>query len=178
MEIGCGALYYIKAADAENNFTLQIVYLQGNVALGEGAALYILDRNSGIRSSIHIENGSSFINNSSSDSVVYISAGSIKSYTFVDTAVRFTKNTGSAIHLISSTFVLGDDLMFSDNFANNGEAIYLEGVTQIHFVDIQRNPRISVHFCYSSAAHCGGAICIELSSSCSNNVVVFYSQST
>jgi len=80
-------------------------------------------------------------------STTYISAGSIESYTFFDAVVRFIKNIGTAVHLISSTFVLGSDVMFNSNSANNGAAMYLEGNTQIHFDDKQKD-HISVQFCY------------------------------
>ena len=135
MGIAGGALY-IQTGDAENNVNITNCLFQGNIASGEGAALYLLDRNTGSSScsqcntEIHIENGSSFINNTG-DSIVYISAGSIESYIFVDAVVRFIKNTGTAIHLISSTFVLGSDVMFNGNSANNGVAMYLEGNTQL-----------------------------------------------
>ena len=175
-----GGALYVGTANTKNNVYIINCLFQGNVALGEGSALYLIDDNTGSsgtfsKTQIFIEDGSSFINNSAGDSVIYISAGSIHAYILVESA-RFTKNTGTAIHLISSTLSLSNDVMFNNNSANNGGALYLEGGTQIYFHDKHRD-NITVHFCNNLAAQYGGAIYVDLGSSCLNNGVVFYSHS-
>ena len=175
-----GGALYIATANTENDVHISNCLFQGNVALGEGAAFYLLDGNTGSSGTLYVtrirfDTGSRFINNSGGNSVIYISAGSIFTTIFVDTYTLFANNNGTAMHLLSSNLTFADEIVFSGNSANNGGALYVERGTRINFDNGWR--KIHVLFQSNFAAQYGGAIYVDLSSGCSRNGVLFYSNS-
>jgi len=172
MGVAGGALY-IKTANTYNNVSITNSLFQQNTANGEGAALFIMDGNNGLKYQTYINIQSNFIGNSGSNSVVYIMAGSTLTQIHVSDKSRFCNNTGTAIHLLSSTIRVGDNVIFCNNSANNGGALYLEGGTQFSFDNERSN--VWVKFLNNSAAQYGGAIYVDLGSNCG---VIFYSRSS
>ncbi|XP_065919072.1 uncharacterized protein [Dysidea avara] len=172
MGIAGGALF-LKTANTINNVNITNSLFQHNTAYGEGAALFIIDVNTGpmYRTGIIIQ--SNFTSNSGGNSVVYISAGTTFTHIRVNDGSRFCSNIGTAVHLVSSTFVVGDHVLFSNNSANNGGALYLESGTQFYFDNEDRN--VYIEFLDNSAALYGGAMYIDLGSNCG---VLFYSKSS
>ena len=174
-----GGALYVATANTENDVYLTNCLFQENVATGEGAAFYLLDANTGSSGTLYetritIYGGSNFINNTGGNSIVYISAGSIFTTLFIS-ATNFVSNTGTTLHLISSNVTINSDVRFNRNSANNGGAMYLEQGTQINFDNKYTN--ISTYFLNNLAAQYGGAIYIDLGSSCSKHGVLFFSNS-
>ena len=164
-----GGALYIKTANTFNNVSITNCLFQENKAYGEGVALFIIDGNTGSSMNNH-----TFIviqlkctSNCGGNSVVYISAGSTFTNIHVADKSQFLHNTGSPIHLLSSTFSIGDLVIFKGNSANKGGALYIEGETKILFDN--RSPSIKFH--NNSAAQYGGAIYADLGSTCG---VIFY----
>ena len=81
---------------------------------------------------------------------------------------NFTKNTGSALHISDSTVKFGGSILFINNLAEKGAAVYIDENTQIA---IKENS--VVEFIGNTASQQGGAIFIDLSFSCPDNGIVF-----
>ena len=81
---------------------------------------------------------------------------------------NFTNNTGSALHISHSTVKFGGSILFSNNLAEKGAAVYIEESAQIA---IKENS--VVEFIENTASKQGGAMFIELSFSCPDNGIVF-----
>ncbi|XP_065915104.1 uncharacterized protein [Dysidea avara] len=166
MEVAGGALY-IKTANANNRVHIINCLFQENTAYGEGAALFLVDGNTGsskrdFLTIITIQ--SNFTNNSGGNSVVYISASSTYTRIDLDGKPVFHNNIGTAIHLLSSTLrfgPFGGDIIFSSNSANSGGALYCEHGTILFFYNESR-----INFINNSAAQYGGAIYADLGSNC------------
>ena len=163
MEVAGGALY-IKTANTFNYVYITNCLFHENTAYGEGAALFLIDGNTGSSATAYrtyITFQSNFISNSGGNSVVYISAGSTFTIIFLADKSVFHNNIGTAIHLLSSTFRFGSDVVFSSNSANNGGALYCEHGAKLFFYNGRR-----IHFYNNSAAQYGGAIYADLGSNC------------
>ena len=170
-----GGSLYIKTANTNNHVTIINCLFQENTASGEGAALFLIDGNTGSSATVYrtfIFVQSNFISNSGGSSVVYISAGSTFT-TFWVYESTFCNNIGTAIHLLSSTLRFQENVIFSNNSANNGGALYLEGGTKFLFENEYTSPCIK--FLNNSAAQYGGAIYVDLDSNCG---VVFHTKSS
>ena len=172
MGVAGGALF-LKTANTINNVHIINSLFQHNTAYGEGAALFIIDGNTGPVYQTDIIIQSNFTSNSGGNSVVYILAGTTFTHIRVNDGSRFCSNIGTAVHLISSTFIVGDHVLFSNNSANNGGALYLESGTQFYFNNEDRN--VYIKFLDNSAALYGGAMYVDLGSNCG---VLFYSKSS
>ena len=138
---------------------------QENTAYGEGAALFLVDGNTGSSASAYqsfITIRSNFTTNSGGNSVVYISAGSTFTIIFLDSKSVFHNNIGTVIHLLSSTLRFGQfdgNVIFSSNSANSGGELYCEHGTTLFFYHESR-----INFTNNSAAQYGGAIYADLGS--------------
>ena len=165
MGVAGGALY-IKTTNGNSRVYITNCRFQENTANGEGAALFIVDDNTGssitmCRTYVYVL--SNFTSNSGGNSVVYISAGSTFTTLWVYQS-KFCNNIGTAIHSLSSTLRFEDNVIFSNNSANNGGALYLEGGTKFLFDNKFNNVGITFH--NNSAAQYGGAIYVDLDSNC------------
>jgi len=174
MGVAGGALY-IKTSNTFNNVSITNCLFQENTAYGEGAALFIMDSNTG-NSENHtfIVIQSNFDSNSGGDSAVYIAAGSILTNVHVGNKSQFFNNTGTAIHLLSSTFSIGDLVIFRGNSANRGGALYFEGAVRIKFV----SHSYRIQFINNSAAQYGGAMYIDLGANCGGTLNNIYPNSS
>ena len=81
---------------------------------------------------------------------------------------NFTNNTGSALHISNSIVTFGGDVIFINNLAEKGAAIYIDEGSQIAIEETS-----VVNFIGNTASRQGGAIFIELSFSCPYNGIVF-----
>jgi len=163
MGIAGGALY-IKTADTYNNVSIRNCHFHGNTANGEGAALFIMDGNTGTSEDMYqtyIYVQSNFTSNSGGNSVVYISAGSTYTEVFLFDKSELLNNIGTAIHLQSSKFKFGSDIIFSGNSANDGGALYCERGALLLFQNEGK-----IHFYNNSGAQYGGVIYADLGSNC------------
>jgi len=166
MGVAGGALF-TKTTNGGSRVYIKNCLFQENSANGEGAALFIVDGNTG--SSITmchtyiIVVKSNFTSNSGGNSVMYISAGSTFTKLLVHQST-FCNNNGTAIHSLSSTLSFADHVIFSNNSANNGGALYLEGGTECLLDNELGNVYLTFH--NNSAAQYGGAIYVELDSNC------------
>ena len=138
MEVAGGALY-IKTANTNNQAHITNCPFQENTAYGEGAALFLVDGNTGSSARAYqtfIIIQSNFISNSGGNSVVYISTSSTFTRIDLDGKPVFHSNIGTAIYLLSSTLrfgTYGGDIIFSSNSANIGGALYCEHGTILFF---------------------------------------------
>jgi len=166
-----GGALYIKTANTFNNVSITNCLFQNNTAYGEGAALFIVDGNTG-NSENHtfIAFQLNCSGNTGGDSVVYIAAGSTLTMIDVGKQSQFLNNTGSAIHLLSSTFTIGDRVILRGNSANKGGALYIEGEVKIKFESHSRR----IQFINNSAAQYGGAIYIDLGVDCGRTLNTIY----
>ena len=134
-------------------------YINSSSAQSRGVALYIGSYQSSSLSDIHVLIfNSTFAYSASTDSVVYAESSSINV-----SSSNFTDNIGCSMHLSSCYLVLCETVVFKNNKADNGAALYLEEST-IHIDDGS-----NVQFINNSAAEYGGAIFIGLERLCSNS---------
>ena len=124
-----------------------------NTSYQHGAAFYINsnDDNSGIASvTVNIQN--SKIHHNHGDTVIYLNNLRI----FVNSS-NFTDNVGSSIYLINSFLECGSAVIFTNNTADNGGALYTDQATQFDF-----RYTAYIQFINNSAAEYGGAIYMKL----------------
>ena len=127
-----------------------------------GAAFYIINNgdNSGITHTTVVILNSKIHHNHGDDSVIYVNN--------VDVTVNsstFTDNVASAIYLVNSNLRCVGTVIFANNTADNGGAIYLDQVSTLNA------EAANVQFINNSATEYGGAIRINLPYVCP----IFYS---
>ena len=84
---------------------------------------------------------------------------------------NFTDNTASSIFLVSSDLECADGVIFANNIADNGGAIYIDQESRISFESDTTN----VQFINNSATEYGGAICFHFLYDCPTYLFPFYS---
>ena len=84
------------------------------------------------------------------------------------TSMNFTGNIGACLYLLRCNLFLNDSILFDNNLADKGAAIYMDQRTNVSISDGS-----TVQFSKNSAL-VGGAIFVDLSVVCLQNGVVFY----
>ena len=133
-----------------------------NTANHHGAALYInyngVDRTTFLdRTTIHIQN--SKIHHNHGDTVIYSNRMDIDIH-----SSNFTDNFGSSIYLVNSFLTFAGVVIFANNTADNGVALYLDQVTLFDFDDTT-----NIQFINNSATEYGGAIYFHFLYDCPRN---------
>ena len=167
-----GALFF-QTVNAENDIFIIDSMFHNNKGMGQGAAIYVAD---GIianaETNIKII-GVNFTNNSASDSVVYVHGGTINNTQIVLGKSHFINNTGTALHLFMSRLIFHAYMLFKNNSANNGAALYLEQGTQVYFGSYRDT--VTIQFVNNTTTQYGGAIYTDIPSTCLINSVMFHS---
>ena len=103
-------------------------------------------------------NDCNFDNNCGGESIVFIN---VPLYTVLGSRIldnsTFSNNKGTALHLITSKYLFKGNILFINNSATNGAAMYVEEVVVISFDD-----NANVQFINNSAELKGGAMYINL----------------
>ena len=142
-----------NGSDQSHNIFIKGCKFVRNRSSGHGGALYIDAKYN--KGNIQIAN-TTFIQNVGA-SIVYLH-GFLVNYQLVKIYdLNFTNNTGSAMYLSSCNVKLSGILLFKNNIAMNGGAIYISQETTVSFDD-----RAIVHFIANRAQLYGGAIYVDL----------------
>ena len=171
-----GGVLFLKTADAGNNVFMINCVFQHNNGSGQGAAFYVADgvtSNSMVYATVMQLMAVNFTDNVAGNSIVYVSGGSINNTQIIAELLRFVGNTGTALHLFMSMVTFFTYVLFENNTADSGAALYLEQGAQVYLQD-------SVHilFVNNTAIQFGGAIYVDIPSTCRTNGVMFHSQNT
>ena len=123
-----------------------------NNTSNHGAALYINNKydNGDLTVSTTIRNSKVHYNHGD-DTVIYMNHMDIN----IDSS-NFTDNVGSSIYLVDSFLKCTGVVIFANNTADNGAALYLDQVIQFNF-----EYTANIQFINNSAAEYGGAICFH-----------------
>ena len=168
-----GGTLFLKTANAESDIFINSCVFQNNSGLGQGSAIYVAD---GVTSNANVYQtfikfrGTTFIDNTAGRSIVYVRGGTINNTKITVKNTYFINNIGTALHLFMSTLIFFTNVTYENNIANKGAALYLEQGTQVYFYEC------SAQFVNNKANQYGGAIYIDLPSTCPNNVAMFHSQ--
>ena len=171
-----GGALFLKTVDAENDIFIKDCVFQNNIGMGEGAAIYVADgvvSSGGVYKTIIKLTSTNFTSNSAGDSIVYVEGGNIN-YTRIDSGLtRFINNNGTALRLFMSQLTFYDYVLFENNTANSGAALYLEQGSQVYFGN-KHDHNVTVQFVNNTATQYGGAIYTDLPSTCPINGVMFH----
>ena len=171
-----GGALFMKTANAENDIFINDCVFQDNIGMGEGAAIYVADGVVGsaiVYKTIMKIAGVNFTSNSAGYSIVYIEGDSIN-YSRIDSYdTHFISNNGTALHLFMSQLILHGYMLFENNTANSGAALYLEQGSQVYFGSTPRSSA-NIQFMSNAAIQYGGAIYIDLPSTCPNKGAMFH----
>ena len=128
-----------------------------NQSLGHGAALYVYGES--INDAIIQIEDTSFNQNIAGSSVVYItqSGFTYNNVKLLLNASTFANNTGSSMYLSSCDLKMSGTLLFKNNTAENGGAMYLTHGTTVTIED-----ETTVQFNDNTATVNGGAIYVDL----------------
>ena len=154
--------------DYDNNFSILIKECKfvNNTVLGHGAAVGFYAENF-VNSSLEIAN--SHFDHNFGSSVVYISPEFVDFTRLQLNTSVFTNNIGSSMYISAFDVELSGDVLFENNTAENGGAMYLNREAKIYIKD-----GTNVQFINNSAAINGGAIYLELEWSFGCNITTFY----
>ena len=172
-----GGALFLKPANSENDVFMIDCLFHNNSGYGEGAAFYYADgvtSNSGLYQTIIQLTGVDFIANKAGNSVVYIAGNSIN-YTQIkvrDANIHFINNMGTALHISMCMVEFHFYVLFENNTANTGGALYLEQGTQIYFEYGSSNILLFVN---NIATQYGGAIYIDLPCIRTTDGITFHS---
>ena len=172
-----GGALFLKPANSENDVFMIDCLFHNNSGYGEGAAFYYADgvtSNSGLYQTIIQLTGVDFIANKAGNSVVYIAGNSIN-YTQIkvrDASIHFINNMGTALHISMCMVEFHFYVLFENNTANTGGALYLEQGTQIYFEYGSSNVLLFVN---NIATQYGGAIYIDLPCIRTTDGITFHS---
>ena len=172
-----GGALFLKTVNAENDIFITNCEFQSNSGLGEGAAFYVADgvmSNANVYQTIIKITDVNFINNKAGDSIVYVEGGSINNTRISLEDTSFTNNIGTALRLFMSRLTFYTYVLFENNTANSGGALYLEQGSQVYFGNKYAN--LIVQFVNNTATQYGGVIYTDLPSTCPTiNGVMFSS---
>ena len=165
-----GALTVLLPYDSGSIHSIYIVgcNFKGNKSPGHGAALYIDTKNKNKNDNLEITN-TTFDKNDASYSIVYLQGFSHTCYlpcplVIINTS-SFISNVGSSLYLSSCYVYLSGNLLFKNNTAENGGAMYIEQETTVSIDD-----GATVQFIANTAKLNGGAIYVSLVCSHHTNV--------
>ncbi|XP_065891108.1 uncharacterized protein [Dysidea avara] len=152
-----GGVVYVQFNSGVDTLYLCIseCYFSNNSSPGVGAALYIVIATDVTNSTVMISH-SVFHQNYADDSIVYAE----RCTNIQVTSSTFINNIGSSMHLSSSSILCGS-VLFENNTASNGAALYLDQGSTIT-IDIGA----VLHFINNSAIEHGGAIYVVLPYDC------------
>ena len=137
-----------------------------NSTVGQGVGIYIWS--TCLYSNINISN-CTIQGNSGGKSIVYITYETINILNLVSlVASSFTNNVGSALLATGCNMELKGHMVFMNNSAGRGAAMYLN---QGSYITVKEYS--TVEFIGNTASHQGGAIYIELPSNCPQHGIVF-----
>ena len=114
-----------------------------------------------------------FTDNKAGSSVVCVEGGSINNTQIAIVTANFINNTGTVLHLSSSTLIFDTYALFENNAADSGAALYLEQGTQV-YMNCKYSP-VTVRFVNNTAIQYGGAVYADVPSTCPTNGVMFHS---
>jgi len=135
-----------------------------------GAAIYISEPNFRSLYTVSIIN-CSFDQNYADDSVIYIDVPfnvALNSNQVVLTDSCFTNNKGVSMFLSWCHVIIEGKVLFKNNIADKGGALFLNEASTIIFKD-----KAEIHFTDNSAVSHGGAIFVDLSYGCDQQHTVF-----
>ena len=173
-----GGALFLNTANSENDVFMIDCVFHNNSGSGEGVAFYYADgvlRNSAEEYQTIIQlTGINFTDNKAGNSVVYITGNSINNTQIKirDNSLHFINNTGTALHISMSMIEFHVYVLFENNTANSGAALYLEQGTQVHFYYGSSNV---LEFVNNLATQYGGAIYIDLPCIYSTDGITFHS---
>ena len=168
-----GRMVYIKSSSNDIEIILTGCIFFNNTAV-HGAALYIVCQSSigtdqaNMNFVGNIEH-STFDHNVADESVVHIDLLTrfLNQMTMVNTS-NFTRNIGVCIYLVQCRLTLGRDVLFMNNTADNGGALYIDESSIVTIGDGG-----NVAFVDNSAVLYGGAIFVELHYGCNIDHTTF-----
>jgi len=156
--------------DSPSNITFSESVFLNNTSV-RGTAFYIEELNadcSYIVTIIQCE----FDHNTADENVIYVNVPSDYE-NFLSSVVHlvhsnFTNNIGNCIYLLQSILKIKGDVLFKNNNANKGAALYLNKETRVEFED-----GADVYFIDNFAVQYGGAMYVNLRYSCDENQTIF-----
>ena len=172
-----GGALFLKTANAESDIFMINCVFQNNNGMGHGAAFYVADgvvSNPNVYQTVVYFINVSFINNIAGSSVVYVGGGTINNTKITAESTLFVNNNGTALHLFMSQITFYTNVVFENNTANSGPALYLEQGTQVYFDN--KYGSIVVRFVNNSATQYGGAIYTDLPFTCPYKGAMFHDQ--
>ncbi|XP_065887831.1 uncharacterized protein [Dysidea avara] len=155
-----GVIHVISKSDGKFDLQLKNCKFIDNIYYGTGAILHVIKKSS-LRDMVQIT-GSQFDNNVASNGIVYV-AGDLYQPGFIELILRnsvFTNNIGSALYLSNCHFEAYGAIVFVNNTADNGAAMYLSKGCDVFFLDA------IVNFINNSALQYGGAMYVDHTESC------------
>ena len=172
-----GGALFIKTANSENDVFMIDCVFHNNSGSGEGAAFYYADgvtSNSNLYQTIIQLTGVNFTANKAGDSVAYIAGNSINNTQIKvqDASTYFINNMGTALHISMCMVEFHFYVLFENNTANTGGALYLKQGTQIYFEYGSNNVLLFVN---NIATQYGGAIYIDLPCIRTTDSITFHS---
>ena len=172
-----GGALFLKTANSENDVFMIDCLFHNNIGYGEGAAFYYADgvtSNSNLYQTIIQLTGVDFIANKAGNSVVYIAGNSINNTQIKvrDASIHFINNMGTALHISMCMVEFHFYVLFENNTANTGGALFLEQGTQIYFEYGSNNVLLFVN---NIATQYGGAIYIDLPCIRTTDGITFHS---
>ena len=170
-----GGALFLSTSNADNDVFIEDCVFQYNSGLGQGAALYVAD---GVMSNLYVYQtiiqckDVIFTSNIAAHSVVYFEGGIFNSTQVAIEDTHFTNNIGNGLHLFMSQLTFYGCMIFENNTANSGAALYLEQGSQVYFGD--KYAPVIILFSNNTATCYGGAIYADLPSTCPNKGVMFH----
>ena len=155
-----GALYIFFVGDGNSNcyVLLKKCEFVSNQSPGHGAASYFSLVNFHV-ASIEMED-TSFDHNKAGSSIVYVTQHGFERNNNIELNLNnsvFTNNAASAMYLSACTVFLLGFILFENNTAENGGAMYLNHEARVNIYD-----GANIHFITNTATVNGGAIFVDL----------------
>ena len=142
----------------------------GNDGADQGTGVLIILRGSTLTPKINVSQCNINDNIGDESSILYITIIATEPEMVSITSSNFTNNVGSALYLSGCNAQFGGYVLFANNSATRGAAIYLDQGSQIAI-----NENSTIEFNRNVARQQGGALYIELSFGCPHNGIVITS---
>ena len=145
-------------------------FTNNNIYYSHGAAIHYLSINA--KKSVLTINNCSFTNNSHATSLVYIISKFFYCHKIIFINSIFCSNQGMSVFVINHRIYLSGKLLFQNNTAENGAAIYISDYSTVIF-----DKNSNATFIQNSAKFRGGAIFLRKHSIClfdHNSEIKFY----